>query len=549
MTLAGWVHDIRDKGKLLFILLRDGSGKVQITLEDGKESKDLFEAARHLGREYVITIVGKVQERFSKNPDMDTGEVEIRPQSITLLNGALIPPFLIEDDTNGKEELRLRYRYLDLRRNISQHRLQLRAAVKRSVRTFLESRRCLEVETPLLVRSTPEGARDFVVPSRIGDNHFFALPQSPQILKQLSIIGGIDRYYQMATCFRDEDMRADRQPEFTQIDCEFAFVTMEEVMALCEELIKTVFKEVKAIALPPFEVLTYEEAITTYGTDAPDLRWGMPFRYFKEEVGNHHFSPWKGKEAIGGITIKGGAIRSRKGRDKLNKTHRESCPSLGSILFVIIDEEGKAITSAANFFPAGALERSAAKAAAQPGDLLALLAGSQQELRKGLFTLRQQIIAEGKLTPTKGYAPLWVRDFPLFERDEKGHIIGATHHPFTAPSDDDADDLAAPKAKSKAYDAVINGVELGGGSIRIHQRPLQEKVLQLLGMDEARIRSSFGFLLKALEFGAPPHGGFALGLDRLCLMLGGGDSIRDYIAFPKNSAGKDLMMEAPAPLP
>ena len=549
VTLAGWVHDIRDKGKLLFILLRDSSGKVQVTLEDGKESQNLFKVARSLGREYVITVIGEVQERFSQNPDMETGQIEVRPQSITVLNSALTPPFLIEDQTNGKEELRLRYRYLDLRRTITQRRLQLRAAVKRSVRTFLEKNRCLEVETPLLVRSTPEGARDFVVPSRTGDNRFFALPQSPQILKQLAIIGGIDRYYQIATCFRDEDMRADRQPEFSQIDCELAFVTMEEVMALCEALITTVFREVKGVELPPFSVFTYDEAIASYGTDAPDLRWGMPFHYLKEEVGNHHFSPWKGKEAIGAITIKGGARRSRKGRDKLNKALRSICPTLGSILFVTIDESGKPITTAASFFTESALERSAKKAKAQPGDLLLVLAGGQEELRKGLFTLRQEIIAEGNLTPTKAYAPLWVRDFPLFDRDRQGKIIGATHHPFTAPSDDYVDNLAAPEATSKAYDAIINGVELGGGSIRIHKRSLQEEVLRLLGMDQKRILSSFGFLLKALQFGAPPHGGFALGLDRLCLMVGGGDSIRDYIAFPKNSAGKDLMMEAPASLP
>ena len=547
VTLCGWVQKSRDLGGLTFVDLRDRYGITQLNF-NMEENAELCEQARELGREYVIQIKGKVIERSSKNKNIPTGEIEVEVKEIKVLNASKTPPFTIEDETDGGEELRMKYRYLDLRRKPVQDKILLRSKLAIAVRNNLSQADFIEVETPYLIKSTPEGARDFVVPSRMHEGQFYALPQSPQTFKQLLMVSGYDKYFQIVKCFRDEDLRADRQPEFTQIDCEMTFVEQEDVLQQFEGLMKSLFQEIKGVDLPNFPRMSYADAMKHYGSDKPDLRFDMKFHELNHLAQGKGFKVFDEAELVVGICAKGCATYSRKQLDKL--TAFVKTPQVGAkgLVYVKLNEDGSIKSSIDKFYSAEQLQEWADEMGAEKGDLLLIISGEINHSRNAMSVLRLQMGEELGLRPKDKFAPLWVVDFPLLEKDEETGNFHAMHHPFTSPKTEDLDKIetAPEEVRANAYDMVINGVELGGGSIRISERKMQEKMLSLLGFSEEEARAQFGFLMDAFEYGTPPHGGIAFGFDRMCALFGGTESIRDYIAFPKNNAGRDVMIDAPS---
>ena len=548
VTICGWVQRIRDKGGRAWIDLRDRYGMTQLMFEEESTPKTLMVLVRTLGREYVIRVKGRVIERLSKNPKLPTGDIEIQVDHLEILNEAALPPFLIEDETDGGDELRMKYRYLDLRRAPVRKNLELRHQVSRKTRAYLDDQEFIEVETPYLIKSTPEGARDFIVPSRVNPGQFYALPQSPQTFKQLLMVSGIDRYYQIVKCFRDEDLRADRQPEFTQIDCEMSFVEQEDILAMFEGLVTFLFKEIKQIDLTKFPRITYADALRYYGSDKPDLRFEMRFVELNEVIGATDFPIFNAAELVVGINVKDGATYSRKQLDELVNFVRKPQVGATGLIYVKYNLDGSFKSSVDKFFDQDALSTWAKSFEAKPGDLMLILAGKKEQTRKALNDLRLEMGDRLKLRTNNKICPVWVIDFPLLEWDEVTQRYHAMHHPFTSPKTEYMDqvDTAPASIKASAYDMVINGVEIGGGSIRIHKRALQSKMFDALGFTKEEAAAQFGFLLGAFEYGAPPHGGIAFGLDRLCSLFGGAESIRDFIAFPKNSSGRDVMIDSPS---
>jgi len=548
VVLSGWIQRIRDKGGLMWIDLRDRYGITQLVMEEGRSDASLMETARNLGREFVIQVKGKVIERVSKNPKIPTGDIEIDVASLKVLNRSKIPPFTIEDQTDGGEELRMKYRYLDLRRNILKEHLLLRHKLSLETRKYLDGQQFIEIETPYLIKSTPEGARDFVVPSRMNQGEFYALPQSPQTFKQLLMVAGYDRYYQLVKCFRDEDLRADRQPEFTQIDCEMAFVEQEDVLSTFEGMMHYLFKEIKGIDLPGFRRMPYDEAMRRYGSDKPDTRFTMEFVELNAVAQNQGFKVFDDAELVVGINAAGCAGYSRKQLDQLTDFVKRPQVGAKGLVYVKYNEDGSFKSSVDKFFDAETLQKWADAFQAKPGDLLLILSGDTDKVRVQLSALRLEMGNRLGLRDPQKYSPLWVTDFPLLEWDEETERYHAMHHPFTAPKPEDAHLLESEpgKVRANAYDMVINGVEIGGGSIRIHDRELQKRMFLALGFTEEAAQKQFGFLMNAFEYGAPPHGGIALGFDRLAAIFAGKDSIRDFIAFPKNNSGRDLMIDAPS---
>ena len=550
VTLSGWVQRSRDLGGMTFVDLRDRYGITQLVFNMETDAK-LCERARKLGREFVIQIEGTVIERSSKNKNMPTGDIEIEVEKLTVLNEAKTPPFTIEDETDGGDELRMQYRYLDLRRNPVQEKLRLRNKVSLETRKYLDGQDFMDVETPVLIKSTPEGARDFVVPSRMNPNEFYALPQSPQTFKQLLMVSGMDRYYQIVKCFRDEDLRADRQPEFTQIDCEMAFVEQEDVLQTFEGLIQHLFREVRGVELDAqFPRMTYAEAMEKYGSDKPDIRFGMEFNDLTEKAQGKGFMVFDSVEAVLAINAEGCANYSRKQLDAL--TNWVKRPQIGAkgLVYVKYNEDGTSKSSVDKFYSEEERKTWLDQCGAKPGDLLLLLCGELDKTRKQLNELRLHMGTELGLRDANVFKPLWVLDFPLLEWDEESERYHAMHHPFTSPKPEDFEliDTEPGKVRANAYDLAMNGIELGGGSIRIHDKALQSRMFDLLGFTKEEAEAQFGFLMNAFEYGAPPHGGLAFGLDRLVATMGGSESIRDYIAFPKNNSGRDTMIDAPAPI-
>lgn len=548
VRLCGWVHHIRDLGKLLFIDLRDRYGTTQIYF-DANNKPELYQRAKQLGREYVIQVIGTVRERSNKNPKMPTGDIEIDVEELIVLNSSQIPPFTIEDETDGSEEMRLQYRYLDLRRNVMRETLIFRHKLNLSIRNFLSEKDFLEIETPFLIKSTPEGARDFIVPSRLNPGNFYALPQSPQLLKQLLMFAGMDRYFQIVRCFRDEDFRADRQPEFTQLDCEMSFVKQEDILNLFENMMRNLFKKLLDIDLPTFPRLTYKEAMETYGSDKPDLRFDMPIINLSDKLKGNGFKIFDEAEYVGGLLLANQPSVSRKHIDKF--TEWVKSPQIGgSGLAYIRYVDGEIKSSISQFFTNELLQDVMASLNASTNDILFIISGDKTKSLKILGDLRLYLAKEYNLIQKNIFKPLWVIDFPMFEWDEENKRFTSSHHPFTSPLDEDIDllDTNPSIARSNAYDMVMNGAELGGGSIRIHDKNLQKKIFKLLNLTDQEAEDKFGFFLKALDYGAPPHGGIAFGIDRIVAVMLGLNSIRDVIAFPKNNMGKDLMMQAPAPV-
>ena len=550
VTLSGWVQKFRDKGFVAWVDLRDRYGITQLVFDADRTDKELMESARSLGREFVVQISGTVIERASKNPNIDTGDIEILVESLTLLNSAKVPPFTIEDDTDGGEELRMKYRYLDIRRNPVKNNLIFRHKVAQEVRNYLSSIEFIEVETPYLIKSTPEGARDFVVPSRMNEGQFYALPQSPQTFKQLLMVGGMDKYFQIVKCFRDEDLRADRQPEFTQIDCEMTFVEQEDILNTFEGLTKHLIKEINGVELSEFPRMTFDEAMKRYGNDKPDIRFGMEFGELNEVAQHKDFKVFNAAELVVGIAIPGGNSYSRKEIDKLiDWVKRPQIGALGMV-FVRCNEDGTYKSSVDKFYDQNDLANWAEKTEAKSGDLICVLSGQTSKVRAQLSALRMELAERLGLRNAKEFAPLWVTDFPLLEWDEDTQRYHAMHHPFTAAKPEDIKllDTDPGAVKANAYDLVLNGNEIGGGSIRIHDKETQALMFNHLGFTEEEAKAQFGFLMNAFEYGAPPHGGIAFGLDRLVAILGGQETIRDFIAFPKNNSGRDVMIDAPAPI-
>ncbi|MES2388585.1 MAG: aspartate--tRNA ligase [Bacteroidota bacterium] len=547
-TLCGWVQRIRDKGGLVWIDLRDRYGITQLILDESYSSAELVAQARTLGREFVISATGTVIERTAKNAKIPTGEVELKIESISLLNAAKLPPFLIEDDTDGGDDLRMKYRYLDLRRTPVRKNLELRHRLMQETRRYLDGQGFMEVETPVLIKSTPEGARDFVVPSRMHPGEFYALPQSPQTFKQLLMVSGFDRYFQIVKCFRDEDLRADRQPEFTQIDCEMSFVEQNDILDMFEGLIKVIFKNIKGIDLPEFRRVDYSWAAENYGSDKPDLRFGFPFKNLTGIAKGKGFPVFDNAEAILGIACTGAADYTRKQLDELTEFVKKPQVGAKGLVYVRYAADGTLKGSADKFYSETELKAWADAMDAKPGDLILILAGDDAKTRKALNDLRLEMGTRLGLRDKDKYEVLWVCDFPLLEFNEEENRWFAMHHPFTSPKPDDIALLYTDpgKVRANAYDLVINGVEVGGGSIRIHDRGLQEEMFKRLGFTDDEARRQFGFLMDAFEYGAPPHGGLAFGFDRLCALLGGSDSIRDFIAFPKNNSGRDVMIDTPS---
>jgi len=550
ITLAGWVQRIRKMGGMVFIDLRDRYGITQLVFNQEINS-DLWEKANKLGREFVVQVTGKVSERSNKNPNLSTGDIEILVSELTVLNESKIPPFTIEDATDGGDDLRMKYRYLDLRRNVVRKNLELRHQMTIETRQYLDNLGFLEVETPVLIASTPEGARDFVVPSRMNPGEFYALPQSPQLFKQLLMVGGFDRYFQIVKCFRDEDLRADRQPEFTQIDCEMSFVEQEDVLQTFEGLVKHLFKTIKNIDFPePFPRMEWSEAMKRFGSDKPDIRFGMELVELKEMVTGHDFSVFDNAEYVGGICAPACASYTRKQIDELTEFVKR--PQIGAkgLIYIRFENDGSFKSSIDKFFSVDDLKKIATLFSANPGDLILIMSGEKLKTQKALCELRLEMGGRLGLRKKDEFAPLWVIDFPLFEWNEELNRYQAMHHPFTSPKPEDIPllDTQPGEVRANAYDMVVNGVELGGGSIRIHNSNLQNKMFELLGFTPEKAQAQFGFLLNAFQFGAPPHGGLAFGLDRFVSLLAGLDSIRDCIAFPKNNAGRDVMINAPSPL-
>ena len=548
VTLSGWVHKSRDKGFLLWIDLRDRYGICQLIFDEKKTSKEVFKKAKDLGREFVIQVSGNVCERSSKNPNISTGEIEIFVTKIELLNPSKTPPFTIEDITDGGEELRMKYRYIDIRRNVIKNKLIFRNQVGHEIRSYLNNLNFIDIETPYLIKSTPEGARDFIVPSRMNSGEFYALPQSPQTYKQLLMIGGIDRYFQIVKCFRDEDLRADRQPEFTQIDCEMSFVNQEDVLNTFEGLIKHLIKKFKKINIDKFPRLTYKEAISKYGTDKPDIRFGMEFFELNKFTQHKSFNVFNSADLVVGISIPNGNNLTRKEID--HYTNWVKRPQIGGngIVYLRCNDDGTLKSSVDKFFDISDLESWKQHTESNNGDLILIMCGEKNKVRKQLSALRLEIAKDLGLRNPEEYAPLWVTDFPLLEIDEESNIYHAMHHPFTSPKTDQINLLKTNplEVKANAYDLVLNGNEIGGGSIRIHNKELQSIMLELLGFSKKEAAEQFGFLMNAFEFGAPPHGGIAFGFDRLVAILDGNESIKDYIAFPKNNSGRDVMIDAPS---
>lgn len=550
VKLAGWVQRSKDMGGLTFVNLRDRYGITQLNFNSEDNAK-LTDEANKLGREFVIQVEGEVIERSSKNMNIPTGEIEIKVSELTVLNASKTPPFTIEDDTDGGEELRAQYRYLDLRRNPVQEKLRLRNKVALETRKYLDSVDFVDVETPMLIKSTPEGARDFVVPSRMNEGQFYALPQSPQTFKQLLMVSGLDRYYQIVKCFRDEDLRADRQPEFTQIDCEMTFVDQEDVLTTFEGMIRHLFTEVKGVDLgEEFPRMTYAEAMTRYGSDKPDIRFGMEFVDFNEVTKGRGFGIFDDAEAVLAINAEQCAVYTRKQLDKLTDWLRRPQIGCKGLIYMRCNEDGTFKSSVDKFYSQEDLAKWAEAANAKPGDLILVLSGDLAKVQKQMNELRLHMGDELGLRNPKVFKPLWVVDFPLLEWDEESERYHAMHHPFTSPKPEDMHliDTDPGKVRANAYDLAMNGVELGGGSIRIHDRDIQSRMFDLLGFSKEEAEAQFGFLMSAFEYGAPPHGGLAFGLDRLVATMGGSESIRDYIAFPKNNSGRDVMIDAPSPL-
>ena len=547
VTLSGWVQKTRDLGGMTFVDLRDRYGITQLAFNMDVNA-NLCTNARKLGREFVIQIEGKVIERTSKNKNIPTGEIEIEVTVLNILNASKTPPFTIEDETDGGDELRMKYRYLDIRRNPVRDNLMLRAKVSAETRKYLNAQGFCEVETPYLIKSTPEGARDFVVPSRMNEGQFYALPQSPQTFKQLLMVAGMDKYYQMVKCFRDEDLRADRQPEFTQIDCEMSFVEQDEILNTFEGLTRYLLKEVKGVELSEFPRMTYDQAMEMYGSDKPDIRFEMTLVAMNEVCKGKGFGVFDNAELVVAINAKGCANYTRKQLDKL--VNFVKTPQVGAtgLIYCKYNEDGTSKSTVDKFFDENAKRVWAEKAECKKGDLLLIMAGKTDKTRKELSTLRLHLAEELGLRNPDEFAPLWVLDFPLLEWDEDTERYHAMHHPFTSPKPEDIEKLDTNPAavRANAYDLVLNGNEIGGGSIRIHDKDLQKLMFQHLGFTDEQAKEQFGFLINAFEYGAPPHGGIAFGFDRLCAIMGGQESIRDFIAFPKNNSGRDVMIDSPS---
>lgn len=548
VTLAGWVQKSRDKGFMNWVDLRDRYGITQLIFDESRTDKTVFELAKTLGREFVIQVKGTVIEREAKNKNIPTGDIEILVNELTILNAALTPPFTIEDETDGGEDIRMKYRYLDIRRNPVKNSLLFRHKVAMEVRKYLSDLDFCEVETPYLIKSTPEGARDFVVPSRMNEGQFYALPQSPQTFKQLLMVGGMDKYFQIVKCFRDEDLRADRQPEFTQIDCEMAFVEQEDILNIFEGLTRHLLKELKGIEVAKFPRMTYEHAMRTYGNDKPDIRFGMEFGELNEVAKSKEFPVFNAAELVVGIAVPGAGNYTRKEIDALIDWVKRPQVGASGMVYVKCNEDGTYKSSVDKFYDQGDLSNWAKTTGAQPGDMIFVLSGPADKTRAQLSALRMEVATRLGLRKPDEFAPLWVIDFPLLEFDEESGRYHAMHHPFTSPKPEDMHllETAPGKVRANAYDMVLNGNEIGGGSIRIHDKATQQLMFKYLGFTEEEAKAQFGFLMDAFQFGAPPHGGLAFGLDRLVAILGGQETIRDFIAFPKNNSGRDVMIDAPS---
>ena len=548
VTLSGWVHKSRDKGFMVWIDLRDRYGVSQLIFDEKRSSKDLIKNAKDLGREYVIQVTGKVIERSSKNTNIPTGEIEILVSDLKILNSSKVPPFTIENKTDGGEELRMKYRYLDIRRNSIKDKLIFRNKVSSEIRKYLNGLNFIDVETPCLIKSTPEGARDFIVPSRMNSGKFYALPQSPQTFKQLLMVGGLDRYFQIVKCFRDEDLRADRQPEFTQIDCEMSFVNQNDVLNTFEGLTKHLLKTIKNVKVDKFPRITYDNAIAKYGSDKPDIRFSMEFGELNSISQHKDFNIFNSAELVIGISVPKGNDFTRKEIDKYIAWVKRPQIGANGIVYVRCNEDGTYKSSVDKFYDQKDFANWAKTTNANKGDLILIMSGDKDNVRRQLGELRVEIGETLGLRNPNEFAPLWVTDFPLLKWDEESNSYHAMHHPFTSPKLDQIDLLKSNpgEVKANAYDLVLNGNEIGGGSIRIHDKNIQSLMFKNLGFSEKQAKEQFGFLMNAFEYGAPPHGGIALGLDRLVAILDGNESIKDYIAFPKNNSGKDIMIDAPS---
>jgi len=548
VTLAGWVQKSRDKGFMIWVDLRDRYGITQLIFDEQRTDKAVFDKAKSLGREFVIQVKGTVIERESKNPNMATGDIEILVSELNILNEALLPPFTIEDETDGGEDIRMKYRYLDIRRNPVKNSLLFRHKVAMEVRKYLSDLDFCEVETPYLIKSTPEGARDFLVPSRMNEGQFYALPQSPQTFKQLLMVGGMDKYFQIVKCFRDEDLRADRQPEFTQIDCEMAFVEQEDILNVFEGLTRHLLKELKGVDVAQFPRMTYDYAMKTYGNDKPDIRFEMKFGELNAVAQHKDFGVFNSAELVVGIAAPGCASYTRKEIDALIDWVKRPQVGASGMVYVKCEEDGTFKSSVDKFYDQEDLKKWAEATNAKAGDLILVLSGNAHKTRTQLSALRMEVATRLGLRKPDEFAPLWVVDFPLLEWDEESGRYHAMHHPFTSPKPEDMSliETEPGKVRANAYDMVLNGNEIGGGSIRIHDKALQSRMFSLLGFTPEQAESQFGFLMNAFQFGAPPHGGLAFGLDRLVAILGGQETIRDFIAFPKNNSGRDVMIDAPS---
>ena len=548
VTLSGWVHKSRNKGFIIWVDLRDRYGITQLIFDEERSPKNVFEKAQNIGREFVIQIKGVVIERESKNSNIKSGAVEVLVNELNILNKSKTPPFTLEDATDGGEELRMQYRYLDIRRNPVKDKLIFRSKVSNTVRNYLTSEGFIDVETPYLIKSTPEGARDFVVPSRMNSGQFYALPQSPQTFKQLLMIGGLDKYFQIVKCFRDEDLRADRQPEFTQIDCEMTFVEQEDILNQFEGLTRHLIKEIRGIEIESFPRISYEKAMKTYGNDKPDIRFGMKFIELNDLTQGKGFVVFDSQELVVGIAVPGAASYSRKEIDALIDWVKR--PQIGAkgLVWVKCNDDGKYKSSVDKFFTESQIATWAERTGAITGDLILILSGEVKTTRTQLSALRMELAERMGLRDPKVFAPIWVTDFPLLEWDKETERFQAMHHPFTAPKSEHIELLKTDpgKVNANAYDLILNGNEIGGGSIRIHDQKLQSQMFELLGFSKQEAKEQFGFLMDAFNYGAPPHGGIAFGLDRLVAILGGEETIRDFIAFPKNNSGRDVMIDAPA---